>query len=141
MLSRYSHAFENTEERRFYYIEYTSIQLNTETLLRGRLEAIKHQVRLRWELEWLKFMYPGGGPPKPGGGPGGNPGPGIPGGKPGGRKPGGGPCRPGGPKPKPPGGPNGQLSKTSPTGFSIQRTWRHHSHTTTSRHTAARSDG
>jgi hypothetical protein len=30
--------------------------------------------------------------------------------------------------------------ETFPISFPIQRTWRHHSHTTTSRHAAARSD-
>jgi hypothetical protein len=41
----------------------------------------------------ISMAYPGGGPPKPGGG-----GNGIPGGKPGGLKPGGGPGMPGGAK-------------------------------------------
>ena len=88
----------------------------------------------------MRFTYPGGGPPKPSGGPGGNPGPGILWRNPGDWKPGGGPCMLGGPKPNPPGGANVKLRETPPIRFSMQRTRRHHPHATTSRHASARSD-
>ena len=77
----------------------------------------EHRVSLRLTPDGARFTHPGGGPPKPDGGPGGNPGPGIPGGKPGGRKPGGGPCKPGGPRPKPPGGPSSKFREIFPMRF------------------------
>jgi hypothetical protein len=69
----------------------------TSSLLRRRLEA--EAVSVWHVLDKVMGSYPGGGPPKPGGGANG-----IPGGMPGGRNPGGGPPgMPGGP-PKPIGG-------------------------------------
>jgi len=53
----------------------------------------------------IESAYPGGGPPKPGGG-----GKGMPGGKPGGLKPGGGPAIPGGAK-----GMGGRCREGAPT--------------------------
>lgn len=77
-------------------------------LLRGRLEAnIEKHINQRFVKYKTEKTYPGGGPPKPGGG--GKGMPGGPPGKPGGRKPGGG-------APGMPGGANGMGGLAMPPG-------------------------